>query len=123
MRCFGTHHQYRYKENCRLTMRSVLVYNNDVLAGVLTENSDMKYVFSYDDAYFNDDSQPSVSITLSKKQKTHESDKLFAFFTNMLPEGVNRQVLCRKNKIDENDFFGMLEAVKGWDFIGSVCIK
>ncbi len=104
-------------------MRSVLVYNNDVLAGELTEVGATEYVFTYDDAYLKDDGQPSISITLSKKQKRHESEKLFAFFTNMLPEGVNRQVLCKMNKIDDNDYFGMLEAVRGWDFIGSVCIK
>ena len=41
----------------------------------------------------------------------------------MLPEGANRRVICRSLRIDENDFFGMLEAVADKDFIGAVNLR
>ncbi len=39
-----------------------------------------------------------------KMTEAFESDRLFPFFTNMLPEGANRSVICRSLRIDENDF-------------------
>ena len=40
--------------------------------------------------------------------------------TNKLPEGANRKVICREQRIDDKDFFGMLMATVGTDMIGSV---
>ena len=40
--------------------------------------------------------------------------------TNKLPEGANRKVICREQRIDDIDFFGMLMATVGTDMIGSV---
>jgi len=39
------------------------------------------------------------------------------------PEGANRRVICRSLRIDENDFFGLLEAMADKDFIGAVNIR
>lgn len=63
---------------------------------------------------------PSISVTLPRRKERYESAELFPFFSNMLPEGANRSVICRSLKIDEEDFFGMLEAMAGKDFIGAV---
>ncbi|GFI57599.1 hypothetical protein IMSAG025_01039 [Muribaculaceae bacterium] len=41
----------------------------------------------------------------------------------MLPEGANRRVICRVLKIDENDFFGLLETMADRDFIGAVNVR
>ena len=104
-------------------MRQLEVYMNDRKAGVLTEQHPGKgYVFQYDKDYLSSDS-PSVSVTLPKSKEAFESDFLFPFFTNMLPEGANRKVICRSLRIDENDFFGLLSAMAGKDFIGAVHIE
>lgn len=104
-------------------MRQLEVYMNDRKAGVLTEQHPGKgYVFQYDLDYLSSDS-PSVSVTLPKSKEAFESDLLFPFFTNMLPEGANRKVICRSLRIDENDFFGLLSAMVGKDFIGAVHIE
>ena len=104
-------------------MRQLEVYMNDRKAGVLTEQHPGKgYVFQYDIDYLSSDS-PSVSVTLPKSKEAFESDLLFPFFTNMLPEGANRKVICRSLRIDENDFFGLLSAMAGKDFIGAVHIE
>ena len=41
----------------------------------------------------------------------------------MLPEGANRNVICRTRRIDDNDLFGILIAMAGSDFIGGVNLK
>ena len=41
----------------------------------------------------------------------------------MLPEGSNKQVACKYNRIDENDYFGLLMATAKDDSIGAVRIS
>lgn len=104
-------------------MRKVDVYYGDVFAGQLVELAKGSYVFTYDDTYLADSNLPSISVNLPKSQKAYHSDHIFPVFTNMLPEGANRRALCRMNKVDENDFFGMLEMICGMDAIGLVVLK
>lgn len=104
-------------------MRALNVYMNDTKAGVLIEAYHGKgYSFSYDEKYLFTD-LPPVSLTLPKRKEKYESEHLFPFFNNMLPEGANRQVICRSLKIDENDFFGLLTAMADKDFIGAVEVR
>jgi len=104
-------------------MRQVGVYYNDMLAGVLTELHPGKgYTFLYDSGYLLSDG-PSVSVTLPRRKDAYESDELFPFFTNMIPEGANRSVICRALRIDEEDFFGILSAMADKDFIGAIHVK
>ena len=104
-------------------MRKVDVYYGDVFAGQLVELAKGSYEFTYDDAYLANSNLPSISVNLPKSQKAYHSDHIFPVFTNMLPEGANRRALCRMNKVDENDFFGMLEMICGMDAIGLVVLK
>ena len=78
---------------------------------------------SPDDAFRADGSTPPVSVNLPKSQKVYHSERIFPVFTNMLPEGANRRALCRARKVDENDFFGMLEMICGMDAIGKFVLK
>ncbi|MCQ2142942.1 MAG: HipA N-terminal domain-containing protein [Bacteroidales bacterium] len=104
-------------------MRQLGVYCNGKKAGVLTEKlPGREYEFIYDPDYLLSGG-PSISVTLPRRKEAYESAELFPFFTNMLPEGSNRSIICRSLKIDEEDFFGMLAAMAGRDFIGAVHIK
>lgn len=104
-------------------MRQLVVYLNDTKAGILTElHPGMGYSFQYYESYLNS-AMPPFSATLPKQPDAYDSEHLFPFFSNMLPEGVNRRVICRSLKIDENDFFGLLEAMADRDFIGAVNIR
>ena len=104
-------------------MRQLEVYVNEQKAGVLTEqHPGGGYRFCYDEDYLASDS-PSVSVTLLKRKEPYLSSRLFPFFTNMLPEGANRKVICRSLRVDERDFFGLLSAMAGKDFIGGVHIE
>jgi HipA-like protein len=95
------------------------VYRNEWLAGIL-EKQGRKYVFRYTDEYFQDPEQPAISLTLPKRRQEYESEELFAFFFNLLPEGANKRLQCRELKIDEKDYFSLLLAVGGQDTIGAV---
>ena len=104
-------------------MRRVAVYMNNKRAGVLSEmHPGRDYEFEYDREYLAS-SLPPVSLTLLKSSEVYKSESLFPFFTNLLPEGSNRQAICRASKIDEEDLFGLLMEMADKDFIGAVEIK
>lgn len=104
-------------------MRKAEVYRNGVLAGILTEESSRHFVFTYDDAYYQNPDLPAISLTLPKTQKEYHSLFLFPFFFNMLSEGVNRKLQSTQWRIDENDHFGLLMATARYDTIGAVTVK
>lgn len=104
-------------------MRRVGVYYGDVYAGMLVELAQGDYAFVYDDAFLANNQFPPVSVNMPKSQKEFYADHIFPVFTNMLPEGANRSALCRVKKVDEHDFFGMLEMICGMDTIGKFVLK
>ena len=104
-------------------MRRIAVYNNELFAGVLTESAPGSgYTFQYSDEYISSGGNP-VSLTLPLRKEAYESEHLFPFFSNMVPEGANRRMICRALRIDEDDIFGILSAMAGKDIIGSVGLK
>lgn len=104
-------------------MRSVEIYRNQELAGILTEENTKSYTFRYPEPYYADPAKPAISLTLPKTQQEYHSDHLFPFFFNMLSEGVNRKLQCRTLKIDEADDFELLAATARYDTIGAVTVK
>ena len=104
-------------------MRKVNVYYGETYAGQLVELSKGSYEFTYDDTFLSDSSTPPVSVNMPKSKKVYHADKIFPVFTNMLPEGANRRALCRLMKVDETDFFGMLEMICGMDAIGKFVLR
>lgn len=104
-------------------MRKAEVYRNGELAGILTEDDQRHYTFTYTDEWFYDPEKPAVSLTLPKSQKEYKSDVLFPYFFNMLSEGVNRKLQSRVLRIGENDHFGHLMATAQNDTIGAVTVK
>ena len=104
-------------------MRGLAVYYNDIEAGVLTEKyPGTGYTFQYKAEYLNS-KMPPISVTLPKQSIAYTSEYLFPFFSNMLPEGANRRVICRSLRLDENDSFGLLDAMADKDFIGAVNVR
>lgn len=104
-------------------MRSVEVYRNGVLAGVLSQENKQHYIFKYDDKYFTKKTLPAISLTLPKTQVEYTSEYLFPFFYNMLSEGVNRKLQSIQLKVDERDSFGLLMETAQHDTIGAITIK
>jgi HipA-like protein len=104
-------------------MRVGKVYNNQVLAGTLTETEVGDFVFHYADDYFFNTQMPAISVTLPKSRQNHRSNILFPFFFNMISEGANRRVQSRFLKIDENDYFGLLLKTASNETIGAITVK
>jgi HipA-like protein len=99
------------------------IYRNSELAGWLSKTDDQKYIFEYEENYFQDSNKAAVSLTLPKSQKLYYSDILFPFFYNMLSEGFNRALQSRSLQIDEKDFFELLKATCKYDTIGAITVK
>lgn len=103
-------------------MRRLSVYEGDTYAGILEEDDNRNYKFTYSTDYVKS-SLPPISLTLPKREEPYISETLFPFFSNLLPEGVNKRTICHTNKIDENDLFGLLMFFEGKDIIGNVSFK
>ena len=104
-------------------MRTLEIYRNGILAGLLIEENRKKYIFRYNETYFIDDNNPAISLTLPKTQREYNSEFLFPFFFNMLSEGVNRKLQSLQLKIDEGDNFGILAATAQYDTIGAITVN
>jgi serine/threonine-protein kinase HipA len=100
-------------------IRKAVVFFSDKKAGVLEENS-YGYRFVYDDEYIKEN--PSISLSLPKQKKVHQSRPLFPFFLGLLPEGWYLDLVSKKLKIDKEDKFGLLLATCK-DTVGAVSIR
>ena len=103
-------------------MRKAKILFKDEEAGLLTQFDDGSFTFSYAEAWLLNDSKPDISLTFPKSEKEFHSKYLFPFFFNMLPEGSNKQVACKLNRIDPFDYFGLLIATSRYDSIGAVTV-
>lgn len=103
-------------------MRKAKVLFKHENAGLLTQHNDGTFSFRYHDDWVANNSKPSISLTLPKSQKEYHSKYLFPFFYNMLPEGSNKELVCKLNRIDLDDSFGLLMTIAKHDSIGAVTI-
>ena len=103
-------------------MREAKVLFKDEEAAILTQHDNGSFTFCYLDDWLNDKEKPSISLTLPKSEQPFHSEFLFPFFYNMLPEGSNKQVVCKLNRIDKEDYFGLLMTTAKNDSIGAVRI-
>ena len=101
-------------------MRQAKVLYKDEEAGVLTQNDDGTFMFRYHDAWMANHKKTGLSLGLPKTEQEYHSKFLFPFFYNMLPEGSNKQIVCKYNRIDEEDYFGLLITIAKHDSIGAV---
>ncbi len=101
-------------------MRSAKILFKNEEAGILTQHDNGSFTFSYADSWFVNRDKPSISLTLPKTAQEFHSNFLFPFFYNMLPEGSNKLVACKLNRIDLEDSFGLLMNTAKNDSIGAV---
>ena len=105
-------------------MRKAEVYCHNIKAGLLTEDMPGRnYTFVYYKEYIADSTHEPISVTMPMREEPYLSDYLFPVFTNMLPEGANRKIVCRSWRLDEKDFFGLLLKIATHDTIGAITVK
>ena len=101
-------------------MRQAKILYKNIEAGLLIQHDNGSFTFRYNDTWMNDTNKPSISLTLPKLKQEYHSEFLFPFFYNMLPEGSNKQVVCKYNRIDKSDYFGLLITTAKSDNIGAI---
>ena len=101
-------------------MRQAIILYKDEESGILTQHDDGSFTFRYHDTWITDSEKPDISLTLPKIEQEYHSEFLFSFFYNMLPEGSNKQLVCKHKRIDKNDYFGLLMTTAKNDSIGAV---
>jgi HipA-like protein len=100
-------------------MRQAKILFRNEEAGILTQHDDGSFTFRYHDAWV-ESNNPPISFTFPKTHREFHSKHLFPFFYNMLPEGSNKQVVCKHHRIDADDYFGLLMVTAATDSIGAV---
>ena len=103
-------------------MRKAKVLFKNEEAGILTQYDDGSFSFRYHEDWVANNDRQSISLTLPKNEKEFHSKFLFPFFYSLLPEGSNKQVACKFNRIDRGDYFGLLMTTAKHDSIGAVRI-
>ena len=65
-------------------MRTARIYVHGIEAGILKEQSDMTFEFTYGEHYVG----PPVSLTMPIVKKTYGFNRFPPFFEGLLPEGI-----------------------------------
>lgn len=94
-----------------------------VKAGILRENNDGSYEFTYDTCYLDSPGNEPISLTMPLQPQPYISGYLFPFFANLLSEGDNRKLQAAILRIDPDDDFGILLATARFDTIGAVTVR
>ena len=103
-------------------MRIAKILFKDEEAGFLTQHDDGTFTFRYHDSWISDIKKASISLTLPTSNQEYHSTSLFPFFYNLLPEGSNKQLICKHHRLDHDDFFGLLMTIAKYDTIGAVTV-
>ena len=101
-------------------MRQARILYKDMDAAVLTQHDDGSFTFIYNDLWLTDSEKPDISLSLPKNKNAYHSEFLFPFFYNMLPEGSNKEVVCMLNRVDQDDYFGILTITARNNNIGAI---
>jgi HipA-like protein len=104
-------------------MRKAKIFFKGEEAGELIQDDHGNFTFRYNSLWMANNEKPAISLTLPKTSQEYQSNFLFPFFFNMLPEGSNKQVVCRHVRIDPDDDFGLLLATAQYDTIGAVTVQ
>lgn len=102
-------------------MRIGHVYFQDRLAGILEEQEDGGYRFTYDAQYLSSDHAQPISLTLPLEQVSFDSKTLFPFFDGLIPEGWLLDIAIHNWKLIRQDRMGILLKTCR-DCIGAVSI-
>jgi serine/threonine-protein kinase HipA len=104
-------------------MRKATILYKSEPAGILSQLDNGSFHFSYLETWLDDEIKPAISLTMPKKNKEFKSPHLFPLFFHLLPEGANKQAVCKFKKIDPSDHFGILLNTARFDTIGAITLE
>jgi serine/threonine-protein kinase HipA len=104
-------------------MRAATILYKSEPAGILRQLDNGSFHFRYLETWLEDKRKPAISLTLPKEKVEFKSPHLFPLFFHLLPEGSNKQAVCKFKKIDPSDHFGILLNTARFDTIGAITIE
>lgn len=93
----------------------------EIRVGLLTKQSNQKYIFKYDDEYLNQKNATAISIKLPLKSSDYITTSLHPFFDNLIMEGWLLNQAEKSLQVDKKNRWGLLMLV-GANPIGAVSI-
>lgn len=91
-------------------MRQAIIKYNNQAAGILTEQDNGEYEFTYDADYIEQHPDLFISFQMPVSSITYRSKRLFPFFDGLIPEGWLLRIAADTWKINPNDRMGLLLA-------------
>jgi serine/threonine-protein kinase HipA len=91
-------------------MRQAIVKYNNITAGLLTEEDDGYYLFTYDEQYIKNYPGQFITFNMPVGRLPFKSKRLFPFFDGLIPEGWLLNIAAESWKINKNDRMGLLLA-------------
>ncbi len=104
-------------------MRSTTILYKSEPAGILSQLANGSFHFRYLETWLENKKKPAISLTMPKSKREFKSTHLFPVFFHLLPEGLNKQAVCRFKKIDPADHFGILLHTAQFDTSGAITIN
>ncbi len=89
-------------------MRAGKVFYKNVYCGRIEQDDDGTFRFTYDETYLMREDAEAVSLTLSLRKESYESNVLFPFFDGLIPEGWLLDISTENWKLDPHDRMGLL---------------
>ena len=91
-------------------MRQAIVKYNRELAGVLMEEENGEYSFTYDESYIQNNPNQFITFEMPVTSQPYKGKRLFPFFDGLIPEGWLLNIAAESWKINKNDRMGLLLA-------------
>jgi serine/threonine-protein kinase HipA len=91
-------------------MRTAEIFYHEILAGILTETDEGRFIFQYDEKYVLKHPDQFLTFTMPVIKYPYHDKYLFPFFEGLIPEGWLLDVAKTHYKINLNDRMGLLMA-------------
>jgi serine/threonine-protein kinase HipA len=83
------------------------------IVGILRRGNDGSFSFTYSRQWIDSPDAFAISLSLPLSDEEHSGGAAQRFFTNLLPEGRMRVLVCRRLGISEENDFELLKAIGG----------
>jgi len=83
-------------------MRQGIVKYNNELTGILTEEDDGKYIFTYNEKYIEKYPNQFITFEMPVTKQPYKSNRLFPFFDGLIPEGWLLNIVAKSWKINNS---------------------
>jgi len=93
--------------------RSLSVYFNNKLAGILHQDQSGRLSFSYDPHYLRSKKAYPLSISMPLREGAYEDSIVRPFFSNLLPDDLARSRIAKYLGVSEKNPFAILEIIGG----------